>query len=29
MHRHGIIDKIRSDLTLLERDPGNAQAAVV
>ncbi|MGF1592950.1 MAG: phosphate acyltransferase PlsX [Kiloniellaceae bacterium] len=29
MHRHGIIEKIRSDLSLLERDPGNAQAAVV
>jgi glycerol-3-phosphate acyltransferase PlsX len=29
MHRHGIIEKIRSDLTLLDRSPGNAQAAVV
>ncbi|GAB4230980.1 MAG: phosphate acyltransferase PlsX [Kiloniellaceae bacterium] len=29
MHRHGIIEKIRSDLTLLDRSPDNAQAAVV
>ncbi|MGF1628255.1 MAG: phosphate acyltransferase PlsX [Kiloniellaceae bacterium] len=29
MHRHGIIEKIRSDLSLLDRNPGNAQAAVV
>ena len=29
MHRHDIIEKIRSDLTLLDRSPGNAQAAVV
>ncbi|MEQ8356827.1 MAG: phosphate acyltransferase PlsX [Kiloniellaceae bacterium] len=29
MHRHNIIEKIRSDLTLLDRSPGNAQAAVV
>ena len=29
MHRHGIIEKIRSDLALLDRNPGNAQAAVV
>ena len=29
MQRHGIIGKIRSDLSLLDRNPGNAQAAVV
>ncbi len=29
MHRHDIIEKIRSDLTLLDRSPGNAQAAVI
>src|SRR5690606_3318129 len=29
MHRHGIIENIRSDLSLLARDPGNAPAAVV
>jgi glycerol-3-phosphate acyltransferase PlsX len=29
MHRHGIIEKIRSDLALLDRNPGNAQAAVI
>ncbi|MPZ11667.1 MAG: phosphate acyltransferase PlsX [Kiloniellaceae bacterium] len=29
MHRHGIIEKIRSDLSLLDRNSGNAQAAVV
>jgi glycerol-3-phosphate acyltransferase PlsX len=29
MQRHGIIEKIRSDLSLLDRNPGNAQAAVV
>lgn len=29
MHRHDIIEKIRSDLTLLDRNPSNAQAAVV
>lgn len=29
MHRHGIIEKIRTDLTLLDRNPGKAQAAVV
>jgi glycerol-3-phosphate acyltransferase PlsX len=29
MHRHGIIEKIRSDLTLLDRTPDNAQAVVV
>src|SRR3546814_19069130 len=28
MHRHGIIEKIRSDLSLLDRNPGNAPAAV-
>jgi glycerol-3-phosphate acyltransferase PlsX len=29
MYRHGIIEKIRSDLSLLDRDSDNAQAAVV
>ena len=29
MYRHGIIEKIRSDLTLLDRNPGKAQAAVI
>lgn len=29
MHRHGIIEKIRSDLALLDRGPDKAQAAAV
>jgi len=29
MHRHGIIEKIRTDVDLLDRNPGKAQAAVI